>query len=195
MKAKRVYTMGARADAVQETRQRILDAAFALADTKLFTEVTLDEVARGAGVSVQTVLRQFGTRAGLIEATIAHAEQRVEDERETPIGDPVAAVRVIVDHYEVRGRTVLLMLAQEDHDATIAALTSRGKAMHRAWVEAAFEPFVRAADPYLDLLVVATDVYTWKLLRLDRGLSRAQTQKRMLDLVNAILAQVGKESR
>jgi AcrR family transcriptional regulator len=195
MKTKRVYTMGARADAVQETRQRILDAAFALADTKLFTEITLDEVARGAGVSVQTVLRQFGTRAELIETTLAYAERRVADERETPIGDPAAAVRVIVDHYEARGRTVLLMLAQEDHDAMIGALTSRGKAMHRAWVEKAFGPFVRAADPYVDLLVVSTDVYTWKLLRLDRGLSRAQTQKRMLDLVNAILAQVGKESR
>ncbi|WP_183099704.1 TetR/AcrR family transcriptional regulator [Nocardioides pelophilus] len=195
MKTKRAYTMGARADAVQETRKRILESAFGLADTKLFTEITLDEVARGAGVSVQTVLRQFGSRDGLVDATMAYAERAVSDERETPVGDPAAAVRVIVDHYERRGRTALLMLAQEDHDATVAGLTSRGKAMHRSWVETAFAPFVRAADPSLDLLVVATDVYTWKLLRLDRGLSRAQTQKRMLDLVDAILAQVGKDSR
>jgi hypothetical protein len=32
-------------------------------------------------------------------------------------------------------------------------------------------------------LIVATDVYTWKLLRLDLGLSRAQTEQIIGDLV------------
>ena len=38
-----------------------------------------------------------------------------------------------------------------------------------------------------DLLVVATDVYTWKLLRRDRKLSQAQVERRLLRLVAAIL--------
>jgi hypothetical protein len=39
-----------------------------------------------------------------------------------------------------------------------------------------------------DLLVVATDVYTWALLRRDRGLSRDHTEARMLRLVEAVLS-------
>ena len=40
----------------------------------------------------------------------------------------------------------------------------------------------------VDLLVVATDVYTWKLLRRDRRLSVARTRERMEALVRAVLA-------
>lgn len=38
-----------------------------------------------------------------------------------------------------------------------------------------------------DLLVVATDVYPWKLLRRDAGLDRTTTQERLLRLVRALL--------
>jgi hypothetical protein len=38
----------------------------------------------------------------------------------------------------------------------------------------------------LCLLVVATDVYTWKLLRRDRKLTRAQVEERLLRLITAI---------
>ncbi len=46
--------------------------------------------------------------------------------------------------------------------------------MHRDWVETIFA--LRSSpggEDLVDLLVVATDVYTWKLLRRDRGLLRA----------------------
>jgi hypothetical protein len=37
-------------------------------------------------------------------------------------------------------------------------------------------------------LVVATDVYTWKLLRRDRGLSVEDVRDRMMLISNAVLA-------
>jgi predicted acylesterase/phospholipase RssA len=40
----------------------------------------------------------------------------------------------------------------------------------------------------IDVLVVATDVYAWKLLRLDRGLSVDDVGDRMLLMTEAILA-------
>jgi hypothetical protein len=43
-------------------------------------------------------------------------------------------------------------------------------------------------DEAVDLLVVATDVYTWKLLRRDRGHSRSLTEQRIHTLVSAVLA-------
>ena len=83
-------------------------------------------------------------------------------------------------------RTALLMLAQEGHDEVARRATDRGKALHRTWVREAFAP-ATDDEALLDLLVVATDVYTWKLLRLDRGHSRATTHQRMRELVQALL--------
>jgi AcrR family transcriptional regulator len=186
MKATRKYTMGARGEAVEETRRRIIEALVTLAGERPFAEITLDAVAERASVSVKTVLRRFGSRDTLFAEAMEVVTSEVEDERRTPRGDAAAAVRVVVDHYERRGRAALLMLAQEDHDDVARKATDRGKAMHRAWVRDAFSP-ATGEERLLDLLVVATDVYTWKLLRLDRGLSDAVTEQRMHDLVRALL--------
>jgi AcrR family transcriptional regulator len=187
MKTTRKYTMGARAQAVDATRRRIVDALIALAGERPFAEVTLDAIAERAGVSVQTVLRRFGSRDGLFAEAMDAAMVDAEDERRTPPGDVGSAVRIVVDHYERRGRTALLMLAQEGHDDVARKATDRGKAMHRDWVRDAFVP-ATDDEALLDLLVVATDVYTWKLLRIDRGHSRAVTERRMHELVDAVLA-------
>jgi AcrR family transcriptional regulator len=187
MKTKRPYRMTTRAAAVQETRERILAAMFKLGTQRLFPEISLDDVAAEAGVSVQTVLRQFGSRAGLIEANIEYALGQVAEERATPVGDVDAAVRVICEHYESRADIALLMLAQEKSDAQVGVLTVRGRLMHRQWVADVFAPFAGGDDAIVDLLVVATDVYTWKLLRRDLGLSGPQTRERIHTLVTAVL--------
>lgn len=187
MKTTRSYTMGARADAVAETRRRIIEALFELGRERMFPDISLDDVAAAAGVSVQTILRHFKSRAGLTEATMDHAIAVVTEERHAPVGDVDAAVAVIVGHYEDRGRTALLMLAQEASDPQVAQLTRRGRAMHRTWVRNVFAPFAGPRDPLIDLLVVATDVYTWKLLRLDRRCSRARTEQLIHRLVTSIL--------
>jgi hypothetical protein len=59
--------------------------------------------------------------------------------------------------------------------------------MHRAWVTDVFAPFAGPHDPLIDLLVVATDVYTWKLLRIDRRHSRARTQQLIHRMVTSLL--------
>ena len=188
MKTTRTYTMGARAEAVADTRRRIIEALFELGRERMVSDISLDDVAAGAGVSVQTILRHFQSRAGLIEVTMNHAIATVTEERQTPVGDVEAAVAVIVRHYEDRGQTALLMLAQEASDAQVAELTRRGRAMHRAWVTDVFAPFAGPRDPLIDLLVVATDVYTWKLLRIDRGYSRARTERLMHRMTASLLA-------
>jgi hypothetical protein len=47
--------------------------------------------------------------------------------------------------------------------------------MHAAWCERTFRP---PNARRLAQLIAVTDVYTWKLLRRDRGLSRKQTDRR-----------------
>jgi AcrR family transcriptional regulator len=186
MKNTRTYTMTARAQAVEDTRTRIREALFELGTTRVLSDISLEDVAHEAGVSVQTVLRHFGSRAGLIESNIQYAIDRVAHERVAPEGDVDTAMTVLLDHYELRGDTVLLMLAQEATDELVHRLTDNGRRMHRDWVRSIFGPVVAGREDLLDLLVVATDVYTWKLLRRDRGHSRSTTEQRMKALVRAV---------
>ena len=69
-----------------------------------------------------------------------------------------------------------------------AALGRRG---HQAWVETTFTAALTAREGAdrarrLAQLVAVTDVYTWKLLRRDKGLSREDTIRAMRDLVIAL---------
>jgi AcrR family transcriptional regulator len=188
--AARTYRMTARARGVEQTRDRILDAVVALHLERLSSDISLADMAAAAGVSVQTVLRHFGTRDSLVEAARERAVADVQEERRTEPGDVSGAVRAVVDHYERLGDGVLMLLAQEGTEAFAAEITSRGRAMHRQWVVDSFGPALpaeRDAEEVVDLLVVATDVYTWKLLRRDRRLSAARTRERMEALVRAVL--------
>jgi AcrR family transcriptional regulator len=194
----RPYRMTARAEAVAETRERIVTAAVALHLERLASEISLADVAAAAGVSVQTVLRHFGSREGLTAAAEEHATREIERERRSEPGDVTGAIRAIVEHYELRGDGVLLLLAQEAFEPFAARATAQGRAMHRRWVEEVFGPLLpagreaeaeREAEARLDLLVVATDVYTWKLLRRDRRLSVRATRERMETLVRAVFGQ------
>ena len=184
--------MTTRAERAEETRLRILRAAFDLQSRSLASDIGLAAIAHEAGVSVQTVLRRFGSRDALFDEAIRFANQTVAEERRAPVGDPRAAVRVIVDHYERRGDFALMMLAQETTYEHVRRMSDAGKAMHRTWVTDVFGPQLAdlAAAPRqetTDLLVIATDVYAWKLLRHDRGLSRSQTEQRLNTLVTAVL--------
>lgn len=183
--------MRARAEAVSSTRTRILRAMLDLAVERLTVEITLDDVAARAGVSVRTVLRHFGDRDGLLDAATELAIVEFEAERETTPGDVDDAMRVIVDHYETRGDFVIRLLAQED-DPRIGPMVAFGRLSHRTWVADAFGPRLPSGDAAreesIDLLVVATDVYAWKLLRRDRGLGRDVVEDRMRRMVALILA-------
>src|SRR5689334_19568277 len=112
MKTTRTYTQTARAAAAEETRLRIIEAAFSLQAERLSSEISLDAVAERAGVSVQTVLRKFGSKAALIEESVRHVNARIVEERRVPAGDVPGAIRVLLDHYDAHGDFALLMLAQ-----------------------------------------------------------------------------------
>lgn len=193
MTGERSYSMATRAAAAAATREKILRSTLELSTEKLTVEIVLADVAARAGVTVQTVLRHFGTREGLFDAAVGYGSSEVVEERATPVGDIAAAIGIIMDHYEARGDWVLALLAQEATDARIRRVTDEGKRVHRDWVLAVFEPQLAArpdSDRALtaDLLVVATDAYCWKLLRRERGLSRAATAHAMRVLVEAIVA-------
>jgi len=194
MKATRSYVMTARAEAVAETRERILRAALRRTDRLPLFAVSLADIASDAGVSVQTLLRQFGSRDALVDAGIELALGEVTEERHAPRDDLPRAMSVLLDHYESRGDSAILMLGQEPTDPQAARITDQGRAMHRAWVEDVFTPQLgdltgSEREEMIDMLVIATDAYTWKILRRDRGLSRKVVERRMLRLVESVLTE------
>ncbi|MEN4477797.1 TetR/AcrR family transcriptional regulator [Mycolicibacterium cosmeticum] len=192
MKTRR-YDMKARRESTSATREAILAAAIATFVTeRSFAALTLSAVARRAGVTVKTVLRHYDNRDRLIDLAVRRLSDDVLAERTPPPGDPQTALKVLIAHYERRGPVVLSMLAQEHTDARAQRLTEFGRAAHRQWLEEVFgaalpgESGPRAR--ILDALVVATDVYCWKLLRIDRGLSTDDVCDRMLLMTGAMVS-------
>jgi AcrR family transcriptional regulator len=189
---KRPYRMRARAEAVQATEERILDAAVEVFWERPTDQIALEEVARRAGVAKQTVLRRFGSKAELVAAAAEREVARVDAERgDVVAGDVAGAVGVLVAHYERIGDAVLRMLAEESRNGALAPLADRGRDAHARWCEQVFAPVLAglrgaARRRRHAQLVVVTDVYTWKLLRRDRGLSRRQTETALRELVEAV---------
>jgi AcrR family transcriptional regulator len=181
----RPYRQRERAAATAGTRARILDAVLAAAHEMLTIEIRLDDIARRAGTTVQTVLRHFGSREALLDAAISAGAAAVAHERAVAPGDLDTALRVLLDHYEARGDFMARMVAQESSDARILAFTDAGRRYHRAWVADVWG--VETPD-LIDLLVVATDLATWRVLRREMGHDRATTERRMRALADAITA-------
>jgi AcrR family transcriptional regulator len=181
---RRPYRQTARAERVQETRGRILDAGMELFLTRWFDEVTLGDLAREAGVSQQTVVNHFGGKAGVL---LAVAQERmtpeIEDDRHRAApGDVEGAIGVLYDSYEKDGDGVLRLLTQEERIPAVHEMAENGRRWHRAWVERTFEP---GSERELVALVVATDLLVWKLLRREMGLDRDAAERIVADMVTA----------
>ena len=186
----RPYDMTLRGQLAAETTERIVDAAEALLGEGPVAAVTLKAIAARAGVSVQTVLRHLGSRDGCLDAVGHRVAERVDEQRSgsTP-GDVRAAVAELMRHYEAEGRLVLNLLAQEDGgDPLVRRAAEQGRTYHRAWVQRCFGPLMPDRhETRVDALVAATDLYVWKLLRLDLGRSREATEAVVLRLATAVL--------
>ncbi|MFC7596228.1 TetR/AcrR family transcriptional regulator [Terrabacter sp. GCM10028922] len=185
----RGYVMRERARSTAETGERILDATAALFLEVPYPQLTLASVAARAGVTVQTVIRRFGDKEGLVAAAAARGTDAVRAQRMTaPIGDLPGIVDNVVEHYETTGDVALRLLAEEESSPTIGDITARARALHREWCAHVFAPQLSGLtgvehDRRLAQFVAVCDVYTWKLLRRDAGLSRRQLTTALLELL------------
>ncbi len=190
--AKRRYRKNARAHAEAATHTAILDAALAAFTQESFDRVTLTDIARDAGVTVQTVIRHFGSKEELFARLAEREEKRVLEQRQVPDdAGRDAALDALLDHYERDGDTIVNFVAQEHRFEPIRHIVEKGRRVHRAWVdrhcrdlldgrpEAERERVLRAAT-------VATDLGTWKLLRRDFGLDRSAVRAVMVELLEGL---------
>ena len=182
----RSYVMKARAEAAAATRARILDSCRVLLVTHSFEDMTIDAIAAGANTTTRTIMRIFGSK----EELFAQALHSLGGFGITPIvsKDLNALVSGAYDFYEKVGDTVIRWLGDEARLPAMHEHLEIGRKHLRAWVSKAFEAKLDALEgtnrkELLDALIVAFDVYTWKLLRRDFRLSARAAQattKRMI---------------
>ncbi|CAN7456754.1 TetR/AcrR family transcriptional regulator [Phenylobacterium sp. LjRoot225] len=189
---RREYRQGARAEAAEITGQRIVGAFLTALRQQWLEDITLEQVARDAGVSVQTVIRRFGGKPGLLEAVAELVELDVRSARGLPRGDIETTVANLCTDYESTGDMLVRLLAQEARHPALQPLLALGRAHHRQWVAEVTEPWIEGLDApareaALDAIVASLDVYVWNLLRRDMGRSADQTRATILGMAQAIL--------
>ncbi len=182
--------MKARAEAAAATRERILASALSLIFERSFDLATIEAIAERAGTTPRTVMRLFGSKQMLIAAAL----ETLGELGMAPIvaGDVGALVAGMYDFYEPIGDAVVRWLADEQRLPAMASHLEIGRRHLRSWVAEAFAAeLARRAGPereeLMNALVVAFDVYAWKLLRRDLGLEPAAAQAVIRRMVTALL--------
>jgi len=190
---KRQYRGTAQAEVAEITRQRIHNATLSLYLEFPLDLITLNQVAERAGVTVQTILRHFKSKEGLVYETAKKLGESIIQQRDAaPSGNIRGALDNLIEHYETVGQFPLRSLGLEGRSAEIDEFLREGRAYHRNWVIRVFAPFIARAeaadrDILTAQLVALCDIYTWKLLRIDSGLTREQTQQAIYEMITALL--------
>ena len=124
--AKRRYEQRERAEAAERTRQRIIDAVVARLREAPAEPVSIDQIAKMAGVARSTVYAIFGSRAGLFDAVGLDSAERAgyanlleavrhSDAREHLRGGIRASCEMYAGYRDVR--RALFSMAQLDEEA------------------------------------------------------------------------------
>jgi AcrR family transcriptional regulator len=189
----RAYDMSNRAAQAEATRERIRQAAVALYRERALDGFTLEEVAQRAEVTVQTVLRAFKSKDQLImTALIALADETQPIKIPRVPGDVGEAVSIFFGLYEEVGDFVIQQLGDELRLPGLKSELDAGRRGHANWIEQAFAPFLarqdsKARTQMFQALMVATDVYVWKLLRRDQKLDRGDAETVMRRLISGVI--------
>ncbi|HET7573666.1 MAG TPA: TetR/AcrR family transcriptional regulator [Solirubrobacterales bacterium] len=195
----RRYEMRARSQGVAETRRRIVDATNALLRKGWYDEISLKDIASEAGVAPQTVVNHFGTKDAIFAAVLEQEPEPEATRRLTATPDDIeSAIALLVGDYEFAGDGIIRVLALEERIPALKPTLDWGRSVQRKWIEDTFPSALAglegtARERRFELLVCATDVYTWKLLRRDRGLSRKETAAAIRQLVEAAIATAADE--
>lgn len=192
---RRAYDMTQRAEAAERTHLAIIDATLSFIPQRTWEELTIEEVAERAGVSVRTVLRRFGSKDGLAQATAERARELIAEQRrgDRP-GDLDATIAELVEHYERWGENALWLLGNGRTVPVLAQVAAEGTRMHEDWVRRVFAPQLEAHPArsarrrrLTAALGAVTDVHTWELLRRRSGLSRRETETALRELCAGLL--------
>jgi AcrR family transcriptional regulator len=191
----RHYTQKARAEQARANERAVLDAAVKrLRNSKRVADVTLDQIAADAGVTVRTILRQFGSKDGIMEAAFMEIGRQIETARpQTSPGDVEAALGALLTQYEQEGDLNARVVAEEFEIPILHRILEYARTSHRQWLTEVFGPKLahlpgKEREQRITALYAATEVQLWKVLRRDLHQSAQQTAVIFGQLVRGVLA-------
>jgi AcrR family transcriptional regulator len=206
--ATRRYEQRLRAQTAEDTRRRILDALYDQLREAPARPVSIDAVAKAAGVARSTVYVIFGSRAGLFDAFAADVHERGGFQRVVDaIADPdprvhlrdgiAGGVHTFAAHRDVF--RVLVSMAELDADAVGGAMQRmderRAKGMMRLARRLSRNGLLRdgvSVKQAADRLWVLTSFDAFDLLFSGRGMSADAVARALVDMAeHGLLAAPG----
>lgn len=209
--ATRRYEQRVRAQSAEETRRRVLDAVYDQLREAPARPVSVDAIARAAGVARSTVYVIFGSRAGLFDAFSEDLLERGgfgrvleaiadPDPRVTVRDGITGGVHTFAGHRDVF--RALVSMAELDPDAVGGAIQRseerRGKSMLWLARRLARRGFLReglGAKRAADLLWILTSFDAFDLLYSGRGLSANQVARVLVELADRDVIRAGPSER
>jgi AcrR family transcriptional regulator len=189
----RSYRQVARAEASDALRARIVRAFADAMVSQWFDEITLDGVAAAARTTRQTVIRLFGGKDGLLAAAIEIFRADVDARWRQPAGtSPAMIAEATVENCEILGDAVMRMLALAPRHPELARVVAENRLRHRRNFAETLAPALASlpqaeAERVLCACLIATDTYTWALLRRDFGKGVAETKTIIARMLTAAL--------
>jgi AcrR family transcriptional regulator len=189
----RPYKQVARAQLQQRTRDSLIDAAEREFYADRWQRTSLDAIAASAGVTKQTLLRHFGSKRGLLEQALLHGYSEVHDQRfSSPTDDVAGAVDNLLEHYERWGERALRIDAVDGLGEAFANVRLGARQVHYDWVDHAFGSWLQRRRGKERVrrratLIVLCDVYTWRLLSRDLGLTRADLRATLIQAIENVI--------
>ena len=172
--ANRTYRMSRRAEALDATRERIVEATMALHGEQGVVATSHTEIAARAGVGPATVYRHFPTLGSLVEACSAQVREAIRPPvpEDVPgifdgLGTRVERLERLVaelDAFYERGAP-FIAAAERDRERVpeLDASVRRSEAGIEALVRAAIGP--DAAEPTVRLVMALTSFPVWMSLK------------------------------
>lgn len=174
------------------TGTRILDAALALYAAHPVDEIRLESIAADADVSVPTIVRRYGGKAGVIVALVRRELTQLADRRAAHAEDPLETIVAdLVEHYERYGLLILKVYAESPLIEGLAEVAAQGRSYHVDWCRRTFARRVRGdattRSRRLAAAVAVCDATTWRILRYDGGLDPCETGSALRELLEPLL--------
>lgn len=176
---------------MQATSTRILDATLQLYAAHPVDQIRLESIAADAEVSVPTIVRRYGGKAGAIVALVQRELSRLADRRTAHAGDSLETIITdLVEHYERYGLLILKVYAESQLIEGLAEIASQGRSYHVAWCRQTFSTRLvgdeTARARQLAAAIAICDATTWRILRYDGGLDPRETAATLRELLEPI---------
>lgn len=190
---------------MDQTRDRILDAAWQLTEAAGFLPVSVEDIAADAGVGRATIFRHFGSKAELYEAALWHRMSQVDldsvDEAHQ-LPDPVDALAAVLrancEMFDQIGDALARCLEVARTDEAMRQLIDISYLGRR--VESMTRLARRLADADLlapgwtrpqvtDVLLVLTSIETHQTLTHHRGRTTKRAAETLLGMAKVFLAE------